>query len=85
LLAGGILATCASTSGAKPPTITTPSAALKKSLLFIVILVERWFGDEAFLSLDSLALPSGRNWKVWYYTPIDRFRVKHENAGEGKE
>jgi hypothetical protein len=42
--------------------MTTPSAALRKSLLFIVILVERWFGDEAFLSLDSLV----------------RFRVKQE-------
>ena len=68
-----------------PPTITTPSAALRKSLLFIVILVQRWFGDEAFLSFDSLALPSGRNWKVLYYTPINQFRVKHENTGEGKE
>jgi hypothetical protein len=65
--------------------MTTPSAALRKSLLFIVILVERWFGDEAFLSLDSLALPSGRNWKVRYYTPINRFRVKYENIGRGKE
>jgi len=53
-------------------------AALRKSLLFIVILLERWFGDEAFLSLDSLVLPSGRNWKALYYTPINRFRVKQE-------
>jgi hypothetical protein len=32
-----------------------------------------------------LALPSGRNWKVLYYTPNNRFLVKCENAGEGKE
>jgi len=65
--------------------MTTPSAALRKSLLFIVILVQRWFGDEAFLSLDSLVLPSGRNWKAWYYTPINRFWVKPEYAGGSKE
>jgi hypothetical protein len=65
--------------------MTTPSAALRKSLLFIVILGEKWFGDEALLSFDSLALPSGRNWKVRYYTPINRFGVKPENAGRGEE
>jgi len=65
--------------------MATPSAALRKSLLFIVILLERWFRDAALLSLDFLALPSGRNWKVRYYTPINRFGVKHESAGRGDE